>query len=356
LNFYPSFNIQYVPGVLFDFTVKIPFLISDTLVTLLLYKIIKEFTGNKGLAEKAAVLWFLNPFVIWISASWGMWDTIPALLSLATLYLLIKKRIRLSAICLSLGVACKLYPALFLVPIAIFLFKSSPNVIRKKNLINFFLIFAAGSVLLFLPYIGVIPNLINSYFAQITSSLADPLNNPIAFGLTYWSLFGLNRLISFPYIPQIETIVSILSVGLAVILIPYTYWRVSKMSFQKPIFDLATAFLLGVMALFLSYSIICEQFFIWAIPFLILLLVVGRVRPIYYWGLSFVALSYAVLNCPLPFFFLSLAPWATGSLLGMVHFIWWIEPLRLTVLPLLGLSFSLILLSMFNRIRNKSSQ
>ena len=55
LNFYPSFNIQYVPGMLFDFVVKIPFLISDIAIAFLLYKIVVELTHSKGLAEKASV-------------------------------------------------------------------------------------------------------------------------------------------------------------------------------------------------------------------------------------------------------------------------------------------------------------
>ena len=123
LNFYPSYNIQYVPGILFNSVVKFPFLISDIIATLLLYKTVQELTKDKGLAEKAAMFWFMNPFVIWISAGWGMWDTLPALFSLAAFFLLLRKRTMLSAVCLSLGVASKLYPALFLVPIAVYLFK-----------------------------------------------------------------------------------------------------------------------------------------------------------------------------------------------------------------------------------------
>ena len=42
LNFYPDFNVLYVPGMLFDTLVKIPFLISDIAITFLLYKIVEE--------------------------------------------------------------------------------------------------------------------------------------------------------------------------------------------------------------------------------------------------------------------------------------------------------------------------
>lgn len=44
---------------------------------------------------------------------------------------------------------------------------------------------------------------------------------------------------------------------------------------------------------------------------------------------------FAVLNCPLPFFFLPLAPWATGGLLGVVHFVWCIELFRIVFLAVL---------------------
>ncbi|MBE3115800.1 hypothetical protein IMZ68_01215, partial [Candidatus Bathyarchaeota archaeon] len=152
LNFYPAYNIQYVPGLLFNSVVKIPFLISDVAIAFLLYKIVEELTHSKGLAEKAAFLWFLNPFVIWISAGWGMWDTLPALFSLVAFFFLLRKKYALSAVFLSLGVASKMYPALFLVPIAIYLLKSSPVGAKWKNCLQFFSVFTITSVLLFLPY------------------------------------------------------------------------------------------------------------------------------------------------------------------------------------------------------------
>ena len=101
LDFYPAYNVQVVPGLLFNFVVKLPFLISDVLLALLLYKIVNVLTSNKGLAEKATLLWFLNPFVIWISAGW-VWDTLPALFSLVTFYFLLKKKYALSGVALSI--------------------------------------------------------------------------------------------------------------------------------------------------------------------------------------------------------------------------------------------------------------
>jgi hypothetical protein len=326
LNFYPSFNVQFVPGMLFNFVVKIPFLISDVAIAFLLYKIVEELTNNKGLAEKAAFLWFLNPFVIWISAGWGMWDTLPALFSLVAFFFLLKKRYALSAVFLSLGVASKLYPALFLVPIAVYLFKSSPVGDRWKNCLKFFSVFTAATVLLFLPYFGKITSFFAGFFVSnpaASGAVANQVTNPVAFGLSYWSLYQLNRLLNLPVTAEFVSFASIASIVLVAVAL--------------------VVMLLPVLAFFLSYRIICEQFFVWAIPFLVILCVGGRVKEAFYWAASIVALLYAVLNCPLPFFFLPLAPRYTNILLGMVHAIWAVEPLRIVTLAVLGCVFSILL-------------
>jgi hypothetical protein len=72
-------------------------------------------------------------------------------------------------------------------------------------------------------------------------------------------------------------------------------------------------------------------------------------------GASLVALLYAVLNCPLPFFFLPLASWYTDALLGMVYVFLSFEPLRVTVLAVLGCVFSGVLFLILLNFRRKRS-
>ena len=347
LNFYPSFNIQYIPGLLFNFIVKIPFLLSDIALALLLYKIVEELTKSKGLAEKAAIFWFLNPFVIWISAGWGMWDTLPALFSLLAFYLLLKKKIAFSAVSISLGVASKLYPALFLVPIAIYILKVSPVKVRVKDTLTFLSVFVIVSLLLFLPYLSQIISFFSSYFlpsaAVISVAITDPVVNPLGFGLTYWSVYLLNRLINIPVSSGVFSFATILSVLLVAASVVFVFWKSGRLIITKSAYDLALIMLLPVIALFLSYRIICEQWFIWLIPFLLIFYASGHVKRSLFWGVSAVALLYSVLNCPFPFFFLPLAPWYANSLLVMVHAIWAVEPFRITVLAVLGCIFSIIL-------------
>jgi Predicted integral membrane protein len=340
LDYYPAYNISVVPGMLFNFIVKIPFLISDTLIALLLYKIVGEFTGKKALAQSAALLWFLNPFVIWISASWGMWDTLPALFSLAAMYLLIKRRFALSAVSLSLGVAAKLYPAIFLVPLIFYLYKTSDPVDRKRNLGMFIGVFFGASLLLFLPYLGTAANFVADFFLLGSGSTVHTIIpiGPFSFGVTYWSLTAYLNLDSGGIL-----FVSVASLVLFVAALMLVYWRSSKFTFKSPVSDLSMAMLFCTAALLLSYRIVCEQWIIWAIPFLVLLCAEGRMRKTVFAGLSAFALIYAMLNCPLPFFFLPLTPGATNTLLGMVYFIWWQESTRVWVLAISACAFSLLL-------------
>jgi hypothetical protein len=347
LDFYPSFNIQYVPGLLFNFVVKIPFLISDVVLAVLLYKIVREITKNKGLAEKAAMIWFLNPFVIWISVGWGMWDTLTALFSVMAFYFLLKKKFAFSAVSIGLGVASKLYPVLFLVPIVFYILKVDPVKERLKHCLVFFSGFVAVSLLLFFPYLSQISSFFGSYFlpsAGGSGAITDPVVNPLGFGLTYWSTYLLNRLIHIPVSSTVFTYVTWLSVVMVAVSLLLVFWKTSKFRISKPVYDLAFMMLLPVIALFLSYRIICEQWFVWLLPFLVILYVDGRIRRSLFWGASAVALLYSVMNCPLPFFFLPLVPWYSNSLLAMVYAIWAVEPMRIITLAVLGCVFSVLLI------------
>jgi hypothetical protein len=357
LNFYPAFNIISVPGWLFNSVVKFPFLISDIFVALLLYKIVSQVTNKKNLAEKAVLLWFLNPFVIWISAVWGMWDTLPVFFSLASLYFVLNRRYKFSAIILSLGVACKLYPFLFLLPLLLYIKKSSTDEKKLKNGLTFITVFSALTVLLFLPYYGWIINFFKGYFIPVSltsTPITDQIDNPVGFGLTYWALGLLSRVFNITVISNVTIYYeSIFSSLLFIVFLVFTFYRIRKMNFQKPAYDLALIMLAPLGVLFLTYRIICEQFFIWLIPFLIILFIAGRVKYTLFWGLSLVAFFYAIINCPFPFFFLPLAPLFPDTLLNLVHFTLSFEPLRISLLAILGCCFSVLLIILFYEIRNK---
>ncbi len=267
-----------------------------------------------------------------------------AMFSLFSLYFLINKKIKLSAMSLVFGVFSKLYPAMFLLPITFFFIRSN-STDKLKNLAKFYLIFIIGLMLLILPYLGDVVNFFNTLFVPnpvvIANFASDPVTNPLAFGLTYWSVFLINRVVN---IPLSGAFIFLVSGVLVIFSVALTFKKINKMTFRRPEFDLITSMLLFVLALFLSLRIVLEQWFVWALPFLVILCVGGKVKGRLFWGASILALLYACLNCPLPFFFLPLAPWIGNSLVSTANFLLSFEPLRISLLAIIGCLFSLLLL------------
>ena len=71
-----------------------------------------------------------------------------------------------------------------------------------------------------------------------------------------------------------------------------------------------------------------------------------------YLFLGFINISFALLglDCSLPFFFLSLAPWYSNSILGVIHAIWAVEAMRITALGSIGSAFSVLLIILLARL------
>jgi hypothetical protein len=273
-----------------------------------------------------------------------MWDSMAAMFSLLSLYFLINKKITLSAGCLVLGLFSKLYPAMFLLPITVYFIRSK-TVSKYKTLGKFYFVFIAGLMLFVLPFMGEIANIFGILLVPsqvvVASFASNPVTNPLAFGLTYWSVFLLDRIVN---IPLSGAFIFLFSGLLVVISAALTFRKISKITFRRHEFDLVTSMLFCVLALFLSFRIVLEQWFIWALPFLIILRLGGRIKGTYYWGASLIALFYACLNCPLPFFFLPVAPWVGNSLVSMVKFLLSAEQIRIGLLAIMGCLFSFLLL------------
>jgi len=346
LNYYPTLDAQYVPGMLFSFVEKLPLLFSDFVATILLYKIVLSLTGKKGLAEAAAVLLFLNPYLIWVSAVWGMWDTLPALFSLACFYFLLKKKFVLSSACLAIGVFLKIYPLLFVIPMTFYVYRTSTSGDRLKNLAKFYSVIVVPLAVLLVAFSGSIMAFLTDWFLPssnaVSAIVANPSAYPLGLGLTYWTIFGPDRAIKYPLTSGFVSTMMVLSTALVLFSIGLSYLTIGKMGFRKPAYDLSAALLFCVFALFLSFRIVDEQFFVWALPFLIILCVGTKIKTSLYWGASFIALFYIILNCPLPLFFLPLSPWAGSSLAAFLQIFRSIQTVRVILLAILGCLFSAV--------------
>ena len=95
---------------------KLPYLAFDLGVAFLLYKLFDK-PKNKLLA---LTLWIFNPINLYATYMMGQFDVIPTFLATLALYIAVKRnKYFLSALFLGLGASFKIFPFLFLVPLAL---------------------------------------------------------------------------------------------------------------------------------------------------------------------------------------------------------------------------------------------
>lgn len=98
----------------FNFVVKIPLIITDVIIGYLIYRMIKERTGDEKKATYGFALWFLCPLVIYTSAVHGMFDNISVLFMVLSVYALYKGHDFLAGASLAVAVLTKMFPAYIL--------------------------------------------------------------------------------------------------------------------------------------------------------------------------------------------------------------------------------------------------
>lgn len=95
----PEFNLIY----------KLPLIIADYLCAVLLYRFVRKIKDVDS-GRRVFILWFLNPFVIFVSSIYGNYDVLAVFLTLLALYAMYSRRYLSAGIAVGLGVAFKLYP------------------------------------------------------------------------------------------------------------------------------------------------------------------------------------------------------------------------------------------------------
>lgn len=104
----------FVTSPEFNLMVKMPIILGDLVMGLVLYHIVKELRDGRW-GERVFILWFMNPLVIWISSVSGQFDVLPALLTVMAFICFLRKRLVLTGLALGLGVLFKVYPVYLLI-------------------------------------------------------------------------------------------------------------------------------------------------------------------------------------------------------------------------------------------------
>jgi Gpi18-like mannosyltransferase len=258
-----------VTSPLFNLLLKLPLIVADVLIGLILYKIIRDLRNEKQ-AKIAFVLWFLNPLVILIDSVQGQIDVLAALMVVLAFCLLCNRKYFASGIAIGIGVLFKISP-IYLAPLYLFSIAKLEGDRSLKILDNLRTIlskcsrFLAGMLILFsiflLPLIN--SNIIHDIFAR-TESVAS------IGGLTVFSAVELPGML---WLLQLISSYSGL-VSLSMLIASFAaIFLVSLACFKSRRHFLET-FLLGhvaiILVIYVTTLIVNPQYIVWILPFLIL--------------------------------------------------------------------------------------
>jgi len=292
-----------ITSPLFNVLCKLPLIIADVLIGIIIYNIVKELRDEKY-AKLSFLLWFFNPLVICIDSVHGQFDVLPALMTVLSFCLFCKRKYFASGIAISLGVLFKLYP-LFLVPLYLFSIikletsKSSSASENYKKIFAECLKFAVGMLISFsiflLPLIN--SNLLHNIFTR--TEVITSLGGLTIFNIIYCP--GLEWLL-----PLISSNSVVISISLTVLCVIMTMFICSISFFRRN--DFLKTFVLGHIAILLTtYATsltVNPQYMLWILPFLILSYGLYHHNLIKLNVLSISALGFLIgLSGPLFFFY-----------------------------------------------------
>ena len=316
---YRSFMPTSLP--LLDFTLKLPIIVCDIITAFALYRAV---AGHRNAERAVTWLWLFNPYVILISAVWGQFDSIPTMFSLLAILFSIKGKPKLSGFLLALGSVAKVFPVTYLPLVCLYHWKKHRAEATRLSLA--FLATCAA----FLPVYFVLGNGIPSIYLSLASwPSPDWFGRNAIVGLTWLRLVDTSSWTgNFPlFLTLLTPLYIIILIG---------FW---KMKFG------AQALLVSIvevtLALYLSYTVVNEQYVLWFLPFAIIALPKERVLRLGAITMSSIAFAYAFLHYDI-FYFLSPI---TDSALTYRN-VWisnaWKSFASSGVLIVLALSFSLI--------------
>jgi hypothetical protein len=181
-SFGPSFYIFYAPvyvpylvlnqfGVCHPFLLvtlfKIPSIIGDVVIFVALYKIGLLLSQNKEKSLCIATLFFLNPFTIYFGAVVGHLEELMIAFVLLSLLYLLKGKLGISAICLSIAVCFRFVPILLLPCFLVLVWRSNKSALFKVS--KFLGVFLLSLFVLSIPYLLLTITLYSSSVSALSS-------------------------------------------------------------------------------------------------------------------------------------------------------------------------------------------
>jgi hypothetical protein len=280
---------------------KTPIIVADLLIALVLYETIKRDSPRH--AYYALVAWLFNPYVIWISSVWGMFDAIPALLVLLSLYLMIARRYKSSALLLAASALFKLYSVILIPIMSCLIYKRG----EKTKALKYFLLSACVLLITVFTAYAIAASLSGqdplSLSTQLTVNLLYKRASPDWQGSNiFQNLTPLAVLNGVFAKLQVSTNIPISPVlmGIAVLFLAFQILRSKSISEQ----EIITWLVVAHFATYLTYSVVNEQYLVWVLPLILVLAAKKNSLALryFYWAISGFFIFYIVYHYDLSYF------------------------------------------------------
>ncbi len=256
---------------LFNFFIKLPIIIADVLVALVIFQFVGKVRDMKA-AREAFIFWFFNPLVIFSGAVVAQFDVFPALTSLLAFVFLFQRKYVWSGVSLSIAVMTKVYPVLLMPLFLAFLIKPDPDhMLKLKRIINRLTFFVAGALaaggLLLLPII--LSDSFRYFFEGIfrRTNYVTSIGGPTPLDVL-WLFVDANQWSNEYGRPQaIYATLSVLQlIGIALIII-YLLFRSRS---RSPLESILEGHIYVLVLIYLTSTTVNPQYIIWIVPFLVL--------------------------------------------------------------------------------------
>jgi hypothetical protein len=222
---------------LLSFLLRLPSLVLDACVVIALYILVAKY-GSSRQARFASLLWFLNPYTVLAVEMLAVPDIASTFLTVLSVVFLYRQRAVAASLFLAAGIAIKLYPILLLPPILVYC-RSRLRISRRSEL-----------ALVCVSMLGLAGYLLWDF--QLGARL-------VVYVLTEYTPLTQPMSALFEHIVA----TSISPVAVALIVLYFSIWLLGK---QASISD-------TILPTFLIYYVFSDpypQYYVWALPFMIL--------------------------------------------------------------------------------------
>jgi hypothetical protein len=185
----------------------------------------------------------------------------------------------------------------------------------KANIVGLLIGGVGFATLLFATYWKELLGFVVDFL--LTPMFPVPTTGPSGYGLTYWSL-SLIWPIGRAAVP--------LSLSVSAILLLVVYAKHWQLRGSHDVEGIVAVFLASISAIFLGFRLVAENYVVWLVPLMAILVVYNRLEGILFWGTSLLAFVFSITNSLLPFYLLPVEPWIGAQLAAIVG---WVSSYRI---------------------------